>query len=219
MVKLKVAVLISGRGSNMLALLAASRQQDSTFEVCLVIANRSDAAGITAAQKAGIETDIIKPGDYETREDFEQVLHDRIEKTDTRLVCLAGFMWLLGDTFVQKWRDRLINIHPSLLPAFKGLNVQAQAVEMGVRFTGCTVHFVRPELDDGPIIVQAVVPVRPIDDEDMLAARILEQEHIIYPQAVKWIGEGRIRVSGERVLIENADIHNEAVISPFDTFD
>ncbi len=217
--KLKVAVLISGRGSNMMALLEASRQPESSFEICLVIANRSDAGGLAAAQQAGIEADIIKFGDFETREAFEEALHDRIEHSDARLVCLAGFMWLLGDAFVQNWRDRLINIHPSLLPAFKGLNVQAQAVEMGVRFAGCTVHFVRHELDDGPIIVQAVVPVKPADDENILAARILEQEHIIYPQAVQWIGEGRIRVSGERVLIDNADIHNEAIISPFDTFD
>ena len=214
--KLKVAVLISGRGSNMQALYASSQEPESKFEISLVISNRSKAAGIEIAQSYGIETAIIKSGDFDSREDFEDTIDERINQSNIRLVCLAGFMWLLGESFVNTWRDRLINIHPSLLPAFKGLNVQAQAVEMGVRFSGCSVHFVRPELDDGPIIAQAVVPVLPGDDESDLSARILEQEHIIYPQVVNWIADGRVRVSAEKVIITNVVMLDRAIISPRD---
>ena len=214
--KLKVGVLISGRGSNMQALLAASQEPDSQFEIVLVVSNRSDAQGINIAAQAGIETAIIKAADYESREAFEEALNERINQSGVRLICLAGFMWLLGESFVNTWRDRLINIHPSLLPAFKGLHVQDQAVEMGVRFSGCSVHFVRPELDDGPIIAQAVVPVLPSDDGDTLSARILEQEHKIYPRVVKWIADGRVRVSGEKVLITGVEMHDQPFISPFD---
>lgn len=212
--KLKVAVLISGRGSNMQALLNASREVGSNFEISLVISNRSDAEGVNIAARADIETAVMKSRDYETREAFEEALGERIKKSGIRLICLAGFLWLLGEDFVNVWRDRLINMHPSLLPSFKGLNVQAQAVEMGVRVSGCTVHFVRAELDDGPIIAQAVVPVLPDDDADSLSARILAQEHIIYPRVVKWIADGRVRVSGEKVLIQKALMPTDAFTSP-----
>ncbi len=214
MARLKVAVLISGRGSNLQSLMKASQQENSNFEIVLVISNRASAEGINVAAQAGIQTAIIKYSDYENRPDFDEALNDRIKQSGARLVCLAGFLWLLGEAFVNSWRDRLINIHPSLLPAFKGLNVQAQAVEMGVRFAGCSVHFVRAELDDGPIIAQAVVPVLPSDDEDSLSARILEQEHLLYPQAVNWIADGNVRVSAEKVIISGVDMFDKSIVSP-----
>ena len=212
--RLKVAVLISGNGTNLQALIDACENADFPAEICLVVSNRSDAFGIERAQTAGIDTDVIKPRDFDDREAFDNALAERIRASGTRLICLAGFMWLLGESFVNSWRDRLVNIHPSLLPAFRGLNVQAQAVEMGVRYSGCTVHFVRPELDDGPIILQAVVPVLPGDDAVSLSARILEQEHVIYPQAVRWIAEGRVRVSGDNVLINGAVGNEQVLINP-----
>ncbi len=198
----------------MQALVKASEEPGYPAEVCLVVSNRADAGGLKIAEDAGIETAVIKPGDYESRDEFEVALDERIRQSGAQMICLAGFLWLLGESFVHGWRDRLLNIHPSLLPAFKGLHVQAQAVEMGVRFSGCTVHFVRPELDDGPIIIQAVVPVLPGDDADSLSARILEQEHNIYPTAVRWIAEGRVRVSGERVLVDGGDPPGQVLISP-----
>jgi len=211
---MKLAVLISGRGSNLKALIEAVSVPDFPAEVCLVVSNREDAGGLTIAADAGIDTAVIKPKDFDSREDFDSALDARIRESGAQLICLAGFLWLLGESFVHGWRDRLLNIHPSLLPAFKGLHVQAQAVEMGVRFSGCTVHFVRPELDDGPIILQAVVPVLPGDDADTLSARILEQEHRIYPLAVRWIAEGRVRVSGERVLVDGGNPPEQVLLNP-----
>lgn len=211
---MKLAVLISGRGSNLKALIEATSTPDFPAEICLVVSNRDDAGGLDVATAAGIETAVIKAKDFDTREEFDDALDARIQESGAQLICLAGFLWLLGDSFVHAWRDRLLNIHPSLLPAFKGLHVQAQAVEMGVRFSGCTVHFVRPELDDGPIIIQAVVPVLPSDDADDLSARILEQEHHIYPMAVRWIAEGRVRVSGERVLVDGGDPPEQVLLNP-----
>ena len=214
MAGMKLAVLISGRGSNLQALMRAAAEPDYPAEVCLVVSNRSDAAGLKIADNAGIDTAVIRFQDFDSREDFEDSLDARIQESGAQLICLAGFMWLLGEKFSNSWRDRLLNIHPSLLPAFKGLHVQAQAVEMGVRFSGCTVHFVRPELDDGPIIVQAVVPVLSSDDTESLSARILEQEHRVYPMAVRWIAEGRVRVSGERVLVNGVNPPDQVLISP-----
>lgn len=214
MAGMKVAVFISGRGSNLQALIKAAAEPDYPAEVCLVVSNRAEAGGLKIAEDAGIDTAVIKPGDFETREDFEAALDERVRDSGAQMICLAGFLWLLGESFVHGWRDRLLNIHPSLLPAFKGLHVQAQAVEMGVRFSGCTVHFVRPELDDGPIIIQAVVPVLPNDDADSLSVRILEQEHRIYPIAVRWVAEGRIRVSGERVLVDRAKPPERVLLNP-----
>lgn len=192
----------------------ATSAPDFPAEISLVISNREDAGGLYIAAAAGIETAVLKSRDFDSREDYDEALDARIRESGVQLVCLAGFLWLLGESFVHAWRDRLLNIHPSLLPAFKGLHVQAQAVEMGVRFTGCTVHFVRPELDDGPIILQAVVPVLPGDDADTLSARILEQEHRIYPMAVRWIAEGRVRVSGERVLVDGGSSPEQVLLNP-----
>ncbi len=212
--RLKIAVLISGRGSNLQALIDACAEPEFPAEIVLVISNREDAGGLDRAKEASIATEVIRLRDFDDRDLFDDALDARIRESGARLVCLAGFLWLLGEDFANAWRDRLINIHPSLLPAFKGLHVQAQAVEMGVRYSGCTVHFVRPELDDGPIIVQAVVPVFPGDDADSLSARILTQEHIIYPKAVRWIAEGRVRVSGEMVLISGTTTDEQILINP-----
>lgn len=198
----------------MKALMDATSAPDFPAEISLVISNREDAGGLDIAAAVGIETAVLKSRDFDSREDYDEALDARIRESGVQLVCLAGFLWLLGESFVHAWRDRLLNIHPSLLPAFKGLHVQAQAVEMGVRFTGCTVHFVRPELDDGPIILQAVVPVLPGDDADTLSARILEQEHRIYPMAVRWIAEGRVRVSGERVLVDGGSSPEQVLLNP-----
>jgi len=203
--KLKVAVLISGRGSNLQVLIAACAAPAFPAEIKLVIASRADAAGLAYAAEAGIATAIIPHRDYRSREAFDAALTAALERASIDLVCLAGFMRLLTPAFVARWRDRLVNIHPSLLPAFPGLDTHARALAAGVRFTGCTVHFVRAEMDSGPIIVQAAVPVLPGDDAEQLAARVLAAEHQAYPLALRLIGEGRVRVAGERVEIIGAD--------------
>ena len=214
MARMKCGVLISGRGSNLQALIDATADPDYPAEITLVISNKADAGGLERARQAGIETATVLRSDFESREDFDAAISERLRAAGVQLVCLAGFIWLLSDDFVNGWRDRLINIHPSLLPAFKGLNVQAQAIETGARFSGATVHFVRPELDAGPIIVQAAVPILPEDDADSLSARILEQEHVIYPAAVRWIAEGRVRVSNEVVTVTDADFAAETIVLP-----
>ncbi len=214
MAKLKAAILISGRGSNMQALVNASKTDGFPAEIVLVLSNNADAAGLQFAAENNIPTAIVNHRDYDNREAFDGRLNDVISQSGARLICLAGFMRLLTPGFVNQWRDRIINIHPSLLPAFKGLHVHERAIETGVKFTGCTVHFIRPEMDDGPIIAQAAVPVLSNDDADILAARILEQEHLIYPLALKLIGEGRVKVHGSKVQISDAIESNNSVISP-----
>ena len=173
-------------------------------EPVVVIADRPDAAGLEVAHGLGLETAVVDRREHSTRESFDAALDDMITARGADLVCLAGFMRLLGPDFVARWRDRLVNIHPSLLPAFKGLDTHARVLAAGVRFTGCTVHFVRPELDAGPIIVQAKVPVLPGDDAASLAQRVLEEEHRIYPLAVRRIAEGRVHVEGEAVVVDGA---------------
>jgi len=199
---MKLAVLISGRGSNLQALIDACADDGFPAEIVLVLSNKADAYGLERAQAAGIPTRVLSPKDYDGRERFDAAMSEAIGEAGAEFVCLAGYMRLLSDDFVGQWRDKLINIHPSLLPAFKGLHVHERVLEDGVRFSGCTVHFVRPAMDEGPIIIQAVVPVLPGDTPDTLAERILEQEHVIYPRAVRMIAEGRVRVSAETVRIE-----------------
>jgi phosphoribosylglycinamide formyltransferase 1 len=213
-VKLKLGVLISGRGSNLQALIDATADPSFPAEIALVISNRADAAGLTRAEAAGIATKIIPHKDFASREAFDSALTEALREAGVGLVCLAGFMRLLTAGFAEDWHDRLINIHPSLLPSFKGLNSHAQALEAGVRFSGCTVHYVRPEMDAGPIILQAVVPVHDGDDEDALAARILTAEHRSYPLAVKLIAEGRIRVEGEVVRVDGGRFLDTPVLNP-----
>jgi len=197
--RLKAAILISGRGSNMQALIEACAQPGYPAEIVLVLANRADAAGIEFARRAGIATKIIPHKDFPDRESFEKALDQAIRDAGAELVCNAGFMRLFTPWFVRVWHNRQINIHPSLLPAFPGLHTHERAIEAGVRFTGCTVHFVREIMDSGPIIAQAAVPVLPGDDADILAARVLAAEHRLYPLALRLVAEGRAHVDGERV--------------------
>jgi len=211
---MKLAVLVSGRGSNLQALIDACATDDFPAEIALVLSNKADAYGLERARAANIPTAVLSHKNFADRESFDEAMSAKIEEAGAELVCLAGFMRLLSDGFVRQWRDRLINIHPSLLPAFKGLHVHERTIEEGARFSGCTVHFVRPAMDEGPIISQAVVPVHPTDTPDDLAARILEQEHIIYPRAVKCIAEGRVRVSAERVLITEHEVPEGALNNP-----
>jgi phosphoribosylglycinamide formyltransferase-1 len=211
---LQVAVLISGRGSNLQALIDACAQADFPAKIVRVIANRADAGGLDRAAKAGIGTAVISHRDYSSRQDFDAALDAEIRASGAELVCLAGFMRILTPWFVERWLDRLINIHPSLLPAFKGLDTHQRALDEGVRITGCTVHFVRPDMDTGPVILQAAVPVLDGDDADMLAARILRQEHVIYPMALKLIAEGRVRVDGPRTVIDTPQDETATLISP-----
>jgi len=185
----KVAVLISGRGSNLQAIINAAGK---SYEICVVISNRADAQGLLRAEKAGIPTEVIKHKNFPTRESFDKVLQERIEFYQANLVVLAGFMRILSANFVNHYRGRLINIHPALLPKFKGLNTHQRALDAGEKEHGASVHFVTEELDSGPVIIQARVPVLPDDDEESLAARVLEQEHKIYPQAIEWIAQNRI---------------------------
>ncbi len=214
MARLKVAVLISGRGSNLQALIDACAAADFPAEICLVLSNRADAAGLKRAKRAVIPTQVIPHRDYATRAEFDAALDKALETAGVELVCLAGFMRVLGDAFVARWRDRLLNIHPSLLPAFPGLDTHARALAAGVRFTGCTVHFVREAVDEGPIIIQAAVPVLPGDDSETLAARVLAAEHRAYPLALKLIAEGRVRIADRRVEIRGAAGGPEAVLNP-----
>lgn len=214
MARQKLAVLISGRGSNLQSLIDACAAPDFPAEIALVLSNVEGVQGLERARKAKIQTSVVSHKDYPDRESFEDAMHERILGVRPDLVCLAGFMRILTDNFIKRWSNRLINIHPSLLPAFRGLHTHERVLEAGVRFAGCTIHFVRPAMDDGPIIAQAAVPVRPDDTPDTLAARVLEQEHKIYPLAVRLIAEGRVRVVGERVLIDHAKAAETALINP-----
>jgi phosphoribosylglycinamide formyltransferase-1 len=214
MARLKVAVLISGRGSNLQALIDACRDPAYPAEIVLVVANEPNALGIERAKAAKVPTRVIDHRDFADRAQFEAALTGAIEGAGAGLVCLAGFMRMLGAGFVQRWRDRLINIHPSLLPAFKGLHSHERAVRSGARLAGCTVHFVRAEMDEGPILVQAAVPVLPQDDAESLAARVLVQEHVIFPLAVRLIAEGRVKVMGERAIIAEARVPSGALVNP-----
>jgi phosphoribosylglycinamide formyltransferase 1 len=198
---LDVGVLISGRGSNLQALIDACAAADFPARIALVISNTADAYGLARATAAGIATCVISHRDYDSREDFDAAMTAALQAAGVQLVCLAGFMRILSASFVQQWEDKLINIHPSLLPSFKGLHTHARALEAGCKLHGCTVHFVEPALDEGPILLQAAVTVQDDDTPDTLAARVLEQEHKLYPQAVRLIAEGRTRIEGMRVHI------------------
>lgn len=216
MARLRTAVLISGRGSNLEALIAACAAPGFPAEIALVLANRADAPGLAHARRAAIPTRVIAHRDFASREAFDAAIDAALRAAQIDLVCLAGFMRLFGGDFCARWRDRLINIHPSLLPAFPGLDTHARALAEGVRFTGCTVHFVRAEMDHGPIIVQAAVPVLPDDDVERLAARVLAAEHRAYPLALKLIAEGRVRVRDERVEIAGAAVAPASFLNPPD---
>ena len=211
---MKLAVLISGRGSNLQSLIDACSAADFPAEIVMVMSNKADAYGLERASDAGLATKALSHKDFEDRTSFDAAMTKIIEESGADMVCLAGFMRLLSDEFVHHWRDRLINIHPSLLPSFKGLHVHERAIEAGARFSGCTVHFVRPAMDEGPIVAQAVVPILQDDTPDDLAARILEQEHTLYPLAVKLIAEGRVKIRGDRTIIEGMDSPDGSLINP-----
>lgn len=204
--RLRLGVLISGRGSNLQALIDAAHDPAFPAEVALVISNKADAAGLDRAKAAGIATSVLKPKDFADKPAHEAAMTEALEAAGVQLVCLAGFMRLLSPWFVERWHDRLINIHPSLLPAFPGLDTHQRALDSGTRFHGCTVHYVRVEMDTGPIIVQAAVPVADDDTPETLAARVLEQEHKAYPLAVRLIAEGRVKVAGNRVKVVGAGV-------------
>ena len=201
MAKLKVGVLISGRGSNMASLVRAAWEEDYPAEIACVVSNVADAPGVKIARDAGIATAVISHGDYPEREIFERAVTAELDKHGVRLVALAGFMRVLSPWFPQYWQGRIVNIHPSLLPAFKGLDAQQRAIDAGARVSGCTVHFVVPEIDGGPIIAQAAVRVLAGDTANTLANRILQQEHRLYPLVVRWFAEGRLRQTDGRVEV------------------
>ncbi len=196
----RVAVLISGRGSNMVSLIEAARAPDYPAEIVLVIANKPQAGGLERAKAAGIATSVIEHRAYPTRDAFDAAMQAELERAQIDIVCLAGFLRLLTPGFVNRWHGRMLNIHPALLPSFKGLDTHARALAAGVRIHGCTVHFVVPEMDAGPIIAQAAVPVADDDTEATLSARVLAQEHVIYPLALMRVASRRVRLAGERVL-------------------
>jgi len=194
MTRKRVAILISGRGSNMRALIEAAKTKDYPAEIVLVISNVADAGGLDFARKHGIETKVIEHQKFPSREIFDNAMDVALKAANTEIVALAGFMRLLSPRFLESWQGKMINIHPSLLPAYKGLHTHKRAIEAGEKFHGCTVHFVTPELDDGPTILQAKVPVMPSDSEAALAARVLEQEHKIYPEALRLVATGKAKL-------------------------
>ena len=192
-----IVVLISGRGSNMEAIVRAGLPA----RIAAVISNRPDAAGLNFAREQGISTVCVDHRAFGSRPEFDHALTAAIDRHDPQLVVLAGFMRVLGEAFVRRYENRMLNIHPSLLPSFPGLHTHRRAIEAGVKVHGCTVHFVTPELDHGPIVVQAAVRVLPSDEEDTLAARVLAQEHIIYPRAVRWFAEDRLVIENGLVRV------------------
>jgi phosphoribosylglycinamide formyltransferase-1 len=202
MTKKRTAILISGRGSNMQALVAAMRAPDFPAEAAVVISNRPEALGLSWAAEQGIPTVAIDHRKFATRMAFEARLHQALLDHGAELVCLAGFMRLLTGGFVDRWRDRLLNIHPSLLPAFPGLDTHQRALDAGALIVGCTVHLVRAEMDSGPILAQAAVGVLPEDTADTLAARVLEVEHRVYPLALRLVASGAVRVENETAVFD-----------------
>jgi phosphoribosylglycinamide formyltransferase-1 len=195
----RTAILISGRGSNMEALIEAARAPDFPAEIVLVLSNRDDAGGLAKAKAAGIPTRTI-PHKGLAREDFDAQIDAALRAARVEIVCEAGFMRIHSAGFARAWAGRLINIHPSLLPAFKGVHVHEQALEAGVKISGCTAHFIVPELDSGPIIAQAAVPVLADDTAETLAARVLEQEHRIYPEALRLVAEGKVKLENGKAV-------------------
>jgi len=198
--KKRVGVLISGRGSNLASLIEAAREEAFPAEIVLVISNKADALGLVRAREAGIGTAVIDHKPFKSREAFDAALTQALKEARVDLICNAGFMRLHSASFVREWCGRQLNIHPSLLPAFRGLHPQAQALEAGVRIAGASVHFVSEEMDAGPIIAQGAVPVLPGDDEEVLSARILGMEHQLYPLALRLVASGAARLEGGRAV-------------------
>ena len=215
MSRVRVAALISGRGSNMAALLQAAQAPDYPAEIALVLSNKPDAGGLRIAAEAGVATAVVESRRFgRDREAFERAMDAELERHGIRIVALAGFMRVLTPWFVRRWSGRLVNIHPALLPSYPGLDTHERALADGVRFHGCTVHLVGEEVDVGPILAQAAVPVRQDDTADTLAARVLAEEHRIYPAALAWLAAGRVRVEGGRAIVQGAESPGAACVNP-----
>lgn len=212
--KTRCVVLISGRGTNLSAILKATADADYPAEIVAVISNKPEATGLLLAQRAGVATEVVPSQGVTDREVYDQALLAAIDRHQPDLVILAGFMRILTPGFVAHYAGRMINIHPSLLPSFTGMHTHQRALDAGVHVHGCTVHFVTAELDHGPMIAQAAVPVYADDDAAKLAARVLKEEHRIYPAAVRWFAEGRLKVVGQRVLLSNECATPDALIAP-----
>ena len=215
MIRKRIAILISGRGSNMAALIAAAEQPDYPAEIALVVSNVADAAGLAHAHQKGIATAVVDHRPFgKDRAAFEAALQGVLDANAITLICLAGFMRLFTAAFVQRWQGRMLNIHPSLLPSFPGLDPHGQALRAGVKVSGATVHFVIPETDAGPIVMQGAVAVHDGDSAETLAARVLGIEHRIYPLALRLLAEDRIRIVDGRCLIDGAAAPDEAFVVP-----
>ena len=217
--KKTIGVLISGRGSNMLSLIEACKQPDFPAKIAIVISNRPRAPGLAIAREQGLRSLAIDHKAYPDRESFEAEMTKALEEAGVELVCNAGFMRILTESFVDRWRDRMLNIHPSLLPSFKGLHTHQKVLDAGCRLTGCTVHFVSADMDAGPIIAQAAVAVHHDDDADALAARVLAAEHRLYPLALKLVASGQVIVRDEKVAFGPDMANNDApaLFSPPET--
>ena len=212
--KIRLAVLASGSGTNLQSIIDQCQSGLLDAQIALVVSNNPDAGALERATRAGINNVCINHRDFTQREDFDQAVVSALKAADVELIVLAGFMRIISEVFLQAFPLRIINIHPSLLPAFPGLNVQQKALDYGARFSGCTVHFVDNGVDTGPIIIQAVVPIHAEDTEKTLAARILEQEHKIYPQAIQWIAEKRVMIEGRKVTVKSAKSPRQSLMSP-----
>jgi phosphoribosylglycinamide formyltransferase 1 len=213
--KRRVAILISGRGSNMAALIEAAKAKDYPAEIAVVISNRAEAAGLGRAKASGIATEVIESKPFgKDRGAFEAALEQKLRQHRIELICLGGFMRLFTAEFVQRWYGRMLNIHPSLLPSFPGLDPHGQALKAGVKISGATVHFVIPETDAGPIVMQGAVPVCDDDTADALSARILTVEHRIYPEALRLLASGRLKLEGDLCRIDGGAANGAPLISP-----
>ncbi len=212
--KLKLGVLVSGRGSNLQAIVDASEAGRIDAVVRVVISDNATAYALERARRHGIDTAFVDPKLYPSREEFDKAIIQILKKHDVDLVCLAGFMRLLTPVFVNEYRNRIMNIHPALLPSFPGLHAQRKALEHGVKFSGCTVHFVDEGTDTGPIIIQAVVPVLDDDTEETLSERILQYEHQIYPRAIQLFAEGRLEIRGRRVFCKGSEKEQGGFMNP-----
>lgn len=208
-----IVVLASGRGSNLNAIINAIKEKKINAKISLVISDKKNAGALKIAKQNNIQAKFFDPAFFETRRGYDIYIAERIRKENPDLVVLAGYMRILSDEFIDAFEGKLLNIHPSLIPAFQGLKAQKQAIEFGAKFSGATVHFVSKELDNGPVIVQAVVPIYLDDTSKSLSEKILKWEHRIYPQAIKWFCEGRIKLDGRKVIVENAK-YGEIPVNP-----
>ncbi|MBA4396621.1 MAG: phosphoribosylglycinamide formyltransferase [Syntrophus sp. (in: bacteria)] len=207
--RLRIGVLVSGGGSNLQSVIDRIETGALNAEICVTLSNKPDAYALVRCEKHGIPAVVIRHQDFRVREDFDRRMIEILQSHDVELVVMAGFMRVLTPVFLQAFPMRIMNIHPALLPAFPGVHVQQQAIDYGVKFSGCTVHFADEGVDTGPVIIQAIVPVLPEDTADTLAARILREEHRIYPQAIQFYAEGRLLISGRKVIVQDGPVIRE----------